>query len=75
MVTQVFKRLKVAYMTVLTVAQALLGKDQRALVNVAEISLPTLQRMEAIIGSILSEVEAGQVSNNNKQGVWNDVSE
>jgi hypothetical protein len=62
-------------MTVLTVAQALLGKDQRALVNVAEISLPTLQRMEAIIGSILSEVEAGQVSNNNKQGVWNDVSE
>ncbi len=39
-------------------ARALLGMDQRRLAEVAGLSLPTIQRMEASIGQVRGNVES-----------------
>ena len=41
----------------LKAARALLGMDQRALAQMADVSLPTIQRMEASAGVVRGTVE------------------
>ena len=42
----------------LKAARALLGMDQRALAEAADLSLPTIQRMEASDGTIRGHVDS-----------------
>ncbi|HOB62790.1 MAG TPA: helix-turn-helix transcriptional regulator [Candidatus Competibacteraceae bacterium] len=42
----------------LKAARALLGMDQRALAEAADLSLPTIQRMEASEGNIRGNVDS-----------------
>ncbi len=42
----------------LKAARALLGMDQRALAEAADLSLPTIQRMEASEGTIRGNVDS-----------------
>ena len=42
----------------LRAARALLGLDQKGLAALADISLPTIQRMEASVGNVRATVES-----------------